>query len=135
MNGNKDINGHAYGEAFMLMPYEDELGNVEIIWNSRDGISPFFIFSRAGREMNHKDWNADVYVPNHRPLPGDRIFVDMTKEELLEAEKKMVDKYWDAGECSMKDHPVLGPLGKEGAAQYIVDVGWKKGMPNIVEVE
>jgi len=125
---------HDYGEAFMLMRYEDDIGNVEVIWNSRDGVTPFIVSSRAGRRMTHKNWHADVYAPDHEPQAGDRIFTDLTREELLEIEKINVNEWWDDEELPMKDHPVLGPLGKDGAAKYMANESWQEGMPNIVEV-
>jgi len=64
---------HNHVEAFKLMQYADKLGNVEILWNSRDGVTPFGITSRAGREMFHINWQQDRYVPDHIPNVGDRI--------------------------------------------------------------
>ncbi len=129
-------NGHAFGEAFMLMRYEDDLGNVEVIWNSRDGVTPFIELSRLGRQMTHKHWNVDVYAPDHKPNPGDRIFTDLTFDELVEIETKKVEMYWEGqGNLSMKYHPTLGPMGKQGAAQNLAEEGWSEGMPTIIEVK
>lgn len=51
---------------------------VETLWNSRDGVTPFVVFSRGGTEMTHVNWRRDWRDPGHVPEVGDRIFVDAT---------------------------------------------------------
>lgn len=71
---------HNHPEAFRLMEYvsEDDTER-EVLWNSRDGVTPFIISSpTSGVELIHKNWKADRYAPNHVPKVGDRIFVDLT---------------------------------------------------------
>ena len=70
-------------EAFCLMLYECErCGRSETLWNSRDGVTPFIIRCRhCNGEARHINWFMDECKPNHKPKPGQRIFVDMTKEK------------------------------------------------------
>ena len=71
-----------HAEAFALMKYRDrETGKVEIIWNSRDGVTPFIVLSQNGNESVHFDWQTDRIDPFHVPSVGDRIFVDLTREK------------------------------------------------------
>ena len=87
---------YKHGEAFCLMRYRDEVTDeVEILWNSRDGVTPFTIMSKAGNPATHTNWGADVRDPDHEPNPGDRVFVDMTKERAQELAQEYVDKWWD----------------------------------------
>jgi hypothetical protein len=87
--------GYLHREALCLMKYATRDGSeVEWIWNSRDGVTPFVVHSRSGQEMSHVQWQFDVRVPNYQPLLGERIFVDITPgyAELLAHQK--VDLYW-----------------------------------------
>lgn len=85
-------------EAFCLMKYRDAHGNEEIIWNSRDGVTPFIVRNKQGNEAQHVDWNRDVFAPNHTPAIGDRIFVDLTRERAREIALRRVETWWDGGE-------------------------------------
>jgi hypothetical protein len=95
---------YKHAEAFAVMKYQDSVtGNVEMIWNSRDGVTPFIVFSRAGNEARHIDWRSDKIDPDHVPDVGDRIFVDLTMERCRELNREMVEKRWEGGEYPMKD--------------------------------
>lgn len=86
---------YAHGEAFCLMAYISDDGETgELIWNSRDGVTPFCVTSRDGVEMIHTDWDKDIYAPHFRPVPGMRVFVDMDQDMALEA-RENVERWWD----------------------------------------
>lgn len=71
-----------FAEAYMLMKYTNKSGEIEWIWNSRDGVSPFGLQSKDGNDhLTHADWHEDAFVPNFVPPVGMRIFVDMTWRE------------------------------------------------------
>jgi hypothetical protein len=73
--------GYLHNEAFCLMKYATKDGaEVEWIWNSRDGVTPFVVHSRSGQEMSHVQWQFDRRLPNYEPLAGERVFVDMSPE-------------------------------------------------------
>lgn len=98
---------HQNAEAFSLMLYRCELnaqtsairqavaeakgeelgpvgcGKEEWLWNSRDGVTPFGIACDCGETMFHVDWSRDTYAPNFKPLKGQRIFANGTREEAL----------------------------------------------------
>ncbi len=86
---------YVHREAFCLMLYRDRAGNEEWIWNSRDGVTPYAITSRQGLEARHADWHRDQLAPDHKPKPGDRIFVDLTLESAREYRRAYVEKWWD----------------------------------------
>lgn len=74
-----------HSEAFCLMKYRSDDGTEEeIIWNSRDGVTPFVISLRSGKPATHVDWKNDRCVPDYEPKTGERIFVDLTYERALE---------------------------------------------------
>ena len=76
---------HNHNEAFCLMQYSGrgQAGTISLqIWNSRDGVTPFMMFSTEyGIEMAHVNWQQDRYLPNYKPVKGDLIWRDYTQEE------------------------------------------------------
>ncbi len=74
--------GHMHAEAFCLMQYACACGHREVIWNSRDGVTPFCLNcpSCGEADLHHVNFKGDVYAPKHSPHHGQRIFVGMTQE-------------------------------------------------------
>lgn len=89
---------HDYSEAFMLMTYQSDDGTIkELIWNSRDGITPFCVDTRDGQQMmQHVEWRRDEYRPDYKPPSGSRIFVNLTIERAKEKRRHYVEKRWGA---------------------------------------
>jgi hypothetical protein len=86
-----------HAEAFALMTYRaDDGSEEERIWNSRDGVTPFVVTLRSGKQATHVDWRSDVPDPAYRPQPGERVFVDLTPERALAKATARVDA-WLAG--------------------------------------
>lgn len=89
---------HRHAEAFKVMRYQTADGSEsELIWNSRDGVTPFCVTLPSGAEATHVDWNADVYCPDHAEhmKPGDRYFVDLDGEAALMLAEANVEAWWD----------------------------------------
>src|SRR5574340_549317 len=100
----KQIKKHTHGEAFRLMRYHGRKGLSEItliIWNSRDGVTPFMTYCREyGIELQHINWQNDLYMPDYKPKKGDLIWVSHTKEtatksaeESYKMHSEMLEKY------------------------------------------
>lgn len=133
---NARSHGHVHGEAFMLMTYASDDGSVrELIWNSRDGVTPFVITARDGvTQMTHVDWGRDQYQPYRIPDVGERIFVDLTPEAAAEAGRENAARFWD--------HPEY-PASKTGQYADVDDLarlltaGYleQPGSPDLVEVD
>ncbi|WP_157645065.1 hypothetical protein [Burkholderia ubonensis] len=72
-----------HAEAHALMWYACECGHRERIWNSRDGVTPFAIScpSCGNATLYHSNWQTDLANPGHAPHEGQRVFVDMTREQ------------------------------------------------------
>lgn len=133
-----------HGEGFCLMQYKDKVtGEIEILWNSRDGVTPFIIESRRGNEAEHIDWRADKYAPDFKPAKGMRIFVDASPQHkhIRKSASDYVNKYWAldiGGGQKMKT-----TLTKESGAQmnkgeaidFFITEWTKPGSPTIIEVE
>lgn len=82
---------YKHAEAFMHMNYVSKDGSHIIIWNSRDGVTPFIIMLE-GKEYQHTDWKQDKRDVDYKPKPGDYIFRTVTREDLLEELPKYIEK-------------------------------------------
>lgn len=113
-------------EAYCLMKYASDGGQVvEWIWNSRDGVTPFIVRSRCGKEMRHVQWVYDIRIIDYYPLPGERIFVDATPELLKPKAEEMV----------RKAHPTAGGQAFEELVTAQIRM-WltMPGAPMVIEV-
>lgn len=123
------VMNHRHSEAYCLMTYvTDDGAERERIWNSRDGVTPFVIRSRGGREMSHVDWHDDEYHPDYRPQPGERIFVDLTPEAASERARSLVERYWND-----PDYPMALVYPSPETAIEALSV-FDPGTPMLVEV-
>jgi hypothetical protein len=85
---------HNHAEAFKLMTYATKDGSFrEVIWNSRDGVTPFVVLSLDGREMEHIDWGQDKYRPDWQPSIGSRVFVDATLERCVQWSREWIERF------------------------------------------
>lgn len=114
------MEGYSHKEAFALMQYQNKrTGEIEVLWNSRDGVTPFCIRSRDGKdEMSHVNWQADRCCPDYAPKHGERIFVNLDLEQSLPFSREYVEKHWEGGQHQMKDHPLFGLMTKAEAVGY-----------------
>ena len=97
---------YKHNEAFCLMRYGSDDGTeIEVLWNSRDGVTPFMIGSRLTEGMlRHIDWREDKCRPDFTPHKGMRIFVNATKELVTPKLNEYVQEIWNHKEYPAKDH-------------------------------
>lgn len=101
------IHPYQHREAFCLMEYQPQDQEIEklgpgeipetrsiIIWNSRDGVTPFCC-SIEGIEYQHVNWNRDFCDPYHVPKVGDYIFIDCDREAWEAIEKAKIEEWWN----------------------------------------
>lgn len=84
-----------HGEAFMLMTYKCSCcGHQEIIWNSRDGVTPFGTSCPScGRlDLMHVSWHADTFAPEHKLHKGQRFWRDGTADEAEAIMRRRIDQ-------------------------------------------
>jgi hypothetical protein len=95
---------YKHGEAFMLMTYRARVGTEEeVIWNSRDGVTPFIIHLRCGAEASHVDWHRDRRDPEFTPPIGSRIFIDLHPEKAAQYAEEKVERYWTDAVYPMRE--------------------------------
>lgn len=124
---------HKHKEAFGLMQYQDEVTkDIEILWNSRDGVTPFGIKSRLGNPSYHINFRQDQCRPDFVPEPGMRIFVDASPKHahIQQSAKDYVDKYWTQGMSE-----ALSVTTKDKAVEFFIAEWTKPGSPTIIEAE
>lgn len=135
---------YKHKEAFCLMQYRDRVtGKIEVLWNSRDGVTPFIITSRDGNEAQHVNWQNDQCIPNYVPKPGMRIFVDASPKHghIRDSARDYVEEYWDrdiGGGSKMKTRlfKTDGQLmTKDEAVDFFIAEWTKPGSPTIIEAE
>lgn len=115
--------GHQHAEAFCLMWYACECGHRERVWNSRDGVTAFGFQcpSCKAPQLKHINWNLDQYAPDHVPAPGQRIWIDMTRDRALEIARRTVDQV------------AMGSVPKGADLNRIADAVYNGGMqPDLV---
>ena len=78
-SARRALAGHNHAEAFCLMKYRcQKCGHGEVIWNSRDGVTPFTVgCPECPDAMVHVDFASDRYSPDHKPRNGDLVFVTL----------------------------------------------------------
>lgn len=92
---------HRHAEAFRRMQYRcEKCGQIEWVWNSRDGITAFIVNSRCcDVAAPHINWQEDQYLPDYEPLPGERFWRNGTPDEALAITRKRVESIpvaiWD----------------------------------------
>lgn len=114
---------YQHQEAYCLMLYRAENGEEELIWNSRDGVTPFFITLRSGESAKHVEWHNDLRTPeDFVPIPGSRMFVDMTPERA----KTVAEAWFERFSANSED----------GDRERIVPILEKElsGHPDLIEV-
>jgi hypothetical protein len=92
------LDGQKHAEAFYLMRYEcggrldlndraprnrsPGCGHHEIMWNSRDGVTPFGTqCPSCGGDLLHTAFGSDRYAPGHKPHIGQRVWRGGTRAE------------------------------------------------------
>lgn len=87
---------YPHAEAFKLMIYHSPDGQVDHIWNSRNGVTPFCVSTPDGEGvMQHAPSMWESTRPHHRPTVGSRIFVDTTPEDAVAYAERLVEQTWD----------------------------------------
>ena len=81
-------------EAFSAMEYTcDKCGNIELVYNMRDSVTPFGFSCHncdAGM-MSHTNWSKDQRLPENFKVPiGSLQFLNLTPETALERAKAQV---------------------------------------------
>jgi hypothetical protein len=121
---------YQHAEAFCLMKYATDDGSeVEWLWNSRDGVTPFIIRSRTGNEMHHVDFALDRCLPNYQPLATERMFIDLTTERAEAFARRRIERYWTDPEYPMSQTFE----SEEQALSELVKGMLRPGAPDIIE--
>ena len=133
---------HQHSEAFCLMKYiSDDKTETEMIWNSRDGVTPFVITLKSGKQATHTEWSNDQYLPDYKPKPGERIFVDMTEERRKELTLANCQRYWPNAVGVVEIENEYSDMARsefksaEAMAEFLLREPMRPGEPDLIEVK
>lgn len=86
---------HTHAEAYCRMEYfAKSINRMIVIWNSRDGITPFCAFI-DGVEYQHVNWALDQWQRYWVPDVGDLIFIDCDYATWEAQEKEHIERDWE----------------------------------------
>lgn len=126
---------YRHPEAFCQMQYACKAcGFQEVIWNSRDGVTPFCLQCPQchGLDETHVNWQQDRCVPDYIPTPGQRIFVDLPRE----LAREMVIEYMKRNRSRGWDLPPEGTAEWESKVEALTDDWYKDGRaPHVTEAD
>jgi len=90
------VEEHKNPDAFRIIEYVcRDCKKVEQIWNSRDGGTPASVYCGSCKGIMLRTGCSDQVDPDHKPIAGDRIIIDITPERSKEILNQVIDKKWD----------------------------------------
>ena len=105
---------------------------IEVLWNSRDGVTPFVIrCRRCGADAQHVNWNRDRRIPEYKPSPGERVFRDGSPLEAQEIVRHRLDAGRAAGyviDAEVERIMLADAINPDEMS------AWLPGWPHVVEV-
>lgn len=138
------VSGYVHGEAFAMMLYECRVcGGREVLYNTRDGVTPFGVPCRnercnahpkdLGSPMLHIFFRLDRCVPDFTPWPGMRIFRDGTVEEARSILRRRIEGWKGTPyERTQEDtDEIVGLI----TSDYADGCGFERGWPMVDLVE
>ena len=125
---------YRHPEAFSVMTYRADDGiEEERIWNSRDGVTPFVITLRNGKQATHVDWDQDQRMAEDwTPPPGMRYFADLTPERARVHAARNYDA-WTADPAQPRDIAILGANRERAIAKLAGSYLERPGGPDLID--
>ncbi len=125
---------HQHAEAFRLMKYLcEECKQVEWIWNSRDGVTPFMARCRTcDGSIQHVEWEDDPYLPDFTPPPESRMFVDLSPKRAVVLVRSKIETWWNHAVCPMSE---MFESKNEAEKQLLAGKDYASYQPDLVTVE
>lgn len=130
---------YAHPEAFCLMTYVADGGSPAnpddtfLVWNSRDGVTPFVIALANGGTATHHMRLARRAV-DHVPAPGDLAFVDLTAERATTVATANARRWWAADTAGCRTGGRWGTQAEFRDALLADILAGLDGTPDLVEV-
>lgn len=113
-----------------MLYISDDNQEREVVWNSRDGVTPFVITLRSGKSARHVSWLLDTFVhPDLGWALPMRKFVDMTPALARDHAEAYVEKYWNHSQYPMK----MVYRTKQEAIEKLVRSWSEPGAPTLVD--
>jgi hypothetical protein len=136
---------HLHAKAFRLITYRSADRKLEEqIWNSRDSAAPLVVYARdAETPLQHADSRIGQYAARQEPKIGNRIFVDITLDNVIAYKRRMVESEWENPEFQrIVVKSLAGKLGDNPSplsiAQHLAECQFKRYRwpePELIEVD
>jgi hypothetical protein len=125
---------HKFGEAFMLMTYACKCGHREVIWNSRNGVTPFGMScpSCGNPSLQHIGWKGDIFAPDHKLHQYQRFWRDGTPDEAESIMRRRIESMRDKYPCPPEREAELIKSAREGNEEFWPGwpmIDWRKPSP------
>lgn len=117
---------YTHKEAFALMNYACKCGHREVIWNERDGVTPFTIGCPScgdGMGLTHHSFWLDRCDPGHKPHRGQRVFCAMTADRAELIARKIAESRVRPGK------------ERDDLIAYLTDDIWRNGEGADIRIE
>lgn len=128
---------HRHPDAYCLLRYRaDNRHAEEVVWNSRDGLATTTIFLRDGTPATRfGQADCHVYAPDHVPVLGDLVLIDLTERRALEIAAERAESLWAAGESSGAFRDTFASAAEFlSVVEMALLADWERGQPELVEV-
>ena len=136
---------HLHAKAFRLITYRSADGKLEEqIWNSRHRAAPIVVYARdAETLLQHAYSRIGQYAARQEPKMGDRIFVDITLDNVIAYKRRMVESEWENPEFQrIVVKSLAGKLGHNPSplsiAQHLAEcqfARYRSRGPELMEVD
>jgi len=118
-----------HSEGFKLMQYACPSGHVELIWNSRDGVTPFGIRCRfcpdpTPQTAQHVRWHEDAFSMSYNPPRGHRYFRDGRPEEAAAIMRARIERMREEYPCTPEEEAELIRSARDGDDGGEFQHGW-----------
>jgi hypothetical protein len=126
---------YEHAEAFCHMRYRsDDHTEGLVVWNSRDGVTPFVITLPSGKQATHIDWHTDRRDPAHVPVVGEWVFVDLIQERANLLADRQAARLWADPDLRRQIQQQYGTAW-DLAASLAADAMRQPGRPDLVQVD
>jgi hypothetical protein len=127
--------GYRHAEAYCHMRYLADDGTAAVvIWNSRDGVTPFVVTlpDTDNKQGTHVQWDLDHPQPDYVPDVGEWVFVDLTPDAARAYAERNARRYWDDPSVDARAaYASVDDLAETLTASYL-DM---PGAPDLVQVD
>ena len=121
--------------AYCLIPYVNDSGDADVVWNSRDGGIASALRGTSGRVVYPMLAATIVQARYYVPPIGSVILVDPDFDQIVLRMRELIDASWEDRVNPGMRHHLFSRLGREGSARFMAQarVENEQGHPIVVD--